>query len=106
MKQSLPCGALALLIALAGCRKHTDPAPFISGVSPLKGAYGTEVSISGKYFNSASTSVAFNHLAAEIVSSSDTMLKVKVPKGAQTGDITINPTDQYQLFQANLNFKF
>ncbi|HEU0274224.1 MAG TPA: hypothetical protein VFQ83_06835, partial [Candidatus Udaeobacter sp.] len=22
------------------------------------------------------------------------------------GDITINPTDQYQLFQANLSFKF
>jgi hypothetical protein len=26
--------------------------------------------------------------------------------GGQNGDITINPTDQYQLFQANLNFKF
>ena len=23
-----------------------------------------------------------------------------------TGDISINPTDQYQIFQANLNFKF
>jgi len=23
-----------------------------------------------------------------------------------TGDITINPLDQYQIFQANLNFKF
>jgi putative porin len=26
--------------------------------------------------------------------------------GGQNGDITINPTDQYQIFQANLNFKF
>ena len=26
--------------------------------------------------------------------------------GGQTPDITINPTDQYQLFQADLSFKF
>jgi hypothetical protein len=89
MKLFLPCGILTLLGTLAGCRKNTgDAVPFISGASPLKGPYGTEVTIKGKYFKS-STSVAFNHLKAEIVSVSDTLLKVKVPKGAETGDITI-----------------
>jgi hypothetical protein len=89
MKQQRSWYFFFLLSAITACKKDSTGTPFINSVSPLKGAYNTEVLIRGRYFAQSDNIVRFNNLPAEIISVSDTLLKVKVPKSAETGDIVI-----------------
>ncbi|MBT2556853.1 VCBS repeat-containing protein [Hymenobacter sp. ISL-91] len=65
------------------------PAPTITAFSPTSGLVGTEVTVSGTTFTSATT-VLFNGVAATRVTVvSATRLTATVPAGASTGPITV-----------------
>lgn len=91
MKNTIVWGVIVLFTATACKKEKAEPIPFITHVYPLRGPHGTEVRIAGKYLGASvgNTDVRFKHVKAEVVSVTDTLLKVKVPKGAETGDITI-----------------
>ncbi|NII26787.1 hypothetical protein HB364_16985 [Pseudoflavitalea sp. X16] len=91
MKKTILGGVIVLLTATACKKEKAEPIPFITHVYPLQGPHGAEVRITGRYLGASvgNTDVRFNHVKAEVVSVTDTLLKVKVPKGAETGDITI-----------------
>ncbi|MGO4293111.1 FG-GAP-like repeat-containing protein [Chitinophaga sp. RAB17] len=58
--------------------------PVITSVSPITGAVGSTVTITGKNFgnSSAENSVSFGGIAAEIISASGNTITAKVPAGA------------------------
>lgn len=68
--------------------KILQPAPLFTDFSPIAGDAGDVVTLSGNYFDGVER-VMFGDQAAEIVSSTKTELKVKVPAGFQFGPITI-----------------
>ncbi|NII25933.1 hypothetical protein HB364_12630 [Pseudoflavitalea sp. X16] len=65
--------------------------PVITTFSPDKGAAGDEVTLTGEYFGTtpADNTVTFNGVAATVTAASSTQLKVLVPVGASTGNITV-----------------
>lgn len=65
--------------------------PTITSVVPNQGSVNTIVTIKGTNFGSeiSQNEVRFNNVKAEILMTSDVMLKVKVPQGALTGLIKI-----------------
>lgn len=65
--------------------------PVITTFSPEKGAPGDEVTITGEYFGvtPAANTVTFNGVTATVTAASATQLKVLVPIGASTGNITV-----------------
>jgi hypothetical protein len=76
--------------ATTECFDVVPPAPTITGFSPASGTPGvTTVKIKG--FNlSGATSVTFGGVAAtDIISNTNTTIKVKVPTGAHTGKIEV-----------------
>jgi ELWxxDGT repeat protein len=65
--------------------------PEITSFSPQSGVVGTEVTITGKDFNTATFNnvVRFNGKLATVTQASPTQLKVRVPNSATTGKITV-----------------
>ena len=66
--------------------------PQIFSIQPTQGPVGTEVTIKGKNFSShvEGNNVSFNNIAADqILTASDTMLKVVVPENATTGQVKV-----------------
>jgi hypothetical protein len=65
------------------------PAPTITSFTPASGSVGTPVTISGANFTGA-TSVKFNGTSATpITLDNDTQIRVNVPSGATTGQISV-----------------
>jgi len=67
------------------------PAPTIASFSPLSGAVGSRVTITGTNLETPSE-VAFNGVRSTIASASPTSLIVLVPSGNASGDITVVTT--------------
>ncbi|HWJ26880.1 MAG TPA: IPT/TIG domain-containing protein [Flavisolibacter sp.] len=87
---------LTLLFILAvGCRpdhpKPVNQSPVIYTFYPSFGTIGSEVTITGKNFSPDKTknTVKFNGITANIITSSDTELKVTVPNATKDGPISI-----------------
>lgn len=68
--------------------KIKQPGPQISDFNPAAGQPDDEVTIQGNYFKGIS-SVTINGVAATIVSSTQTQVKVKVPAGITYGQVTV-----------------
>lgn len=88
---------LFLFLSFQSCKKNDTPpappppvAPVINNFSPVKGAVGTTIIITGTNFDSipANNVVKFNGVTATVSQASATQLTVKVPAGALTGKIT------------------
>lgn len=69
-------------------RIETAATPEITSFTPTSGTVGTKVTISGVNLGHASR-VTFNGTVAAIVSNTSSIIVVRVPKGAQTGPITV-----------------
>ncbi|WP_109829824.1 IPT/TIG domain-containing protein [Reichenbachiella versicolor] len=69
----------------------TSPKPSLTSFSPSKGMVGTEVILTGVDFdtNSDNNEVEFNGTDADVISSTETEIKVLVPSGATDGKITL-----------------
>lgn len=65
--------------------------PILTSFSPEQGAIGDEVQISGEHFFGEIV-VKFGALQAEIVSSTSTLIVVKVPLGAEEVKLTVSTT--------------
>ncbi|ELR68730.1 hypothetical protein C900_05913 [Fulvivirga imtechensis AK7] len=65
--------------------------PIIESFSPVMGPEGAEVTILGNNFssNAQDNIVQFNNVAAEVITSSITLLTAIVPSGATTGFLTV-----------------
>ncbi len=80
----------------------SDHAPIITGLSKSAGEIGDEITIEGRNFKDPWTSeqsrflydrvVTFAGQRARILSQNDTQIRVKVPIGAQTGDVIVRQT--------------
>lgn len=66
-------------------------APIINAFTPDKGVMGDEVTLNGEYFSAtpAANVVKFSGTEATVVYATTTQLKVKVPAGATTGNISV-----------------
>jgi uncharacterized protein (TIGR03437 family) len=64
----------------------------ISSINPISGPKNTTVTITGTDFspNITSNKVTINGLECNIISASDKILNVIIPRGATTGNITVN----------------
>ncbi|WP_242929333.1 DUF7619 domain-containing protein [Pontibacter vulgaris] len=69
--------------------------PGIAGFSPAAGKYGTEVILTGKKFaaKAADNKVYFNGVQAQVISATETELKVQVPSKSVTGSLKIETPD-------------
>lgn len=65
-----------------------QPPPVVTGFDPVAGDEGTEVTITGDFFNGA-TSVKFNDVETPILATTRSTIKVKVPAGQTYGIITV-----------------
>jgi hypothetical protein len=69
-------------------RITTSVTPKVASFTPLKGAVGAKVTITGANLAGA-TNVSFNGTPATITSDTATRIVTAVPAGATTGDITV-----------------
>lgn len=76
--------------------------PNILSFSPLSGAVGTDVTVTGGGFT-GTTKVTFNGISATFTVNSDSQVTATVPTGATTGPIAI--TTPGGTFSSNTNFK-
>lgn len=67
---------------------QTNPPPLIVAFSPLTGATGTNVIITGTNFTAA-TAVTFNGVSASFVANSSTQITASVPTNSNTGLISV-----------------
>src|SRR6266567_2647516 len=95
--------SLALLstfaISFAACKKSGDgnpptpqtPLPTIASISPVSGAAGISVTITGANFDvtAVNDKVKFNGTAAAISSATSTTLVVTAPAGGSTGAVSV-----------------
>ncbi|NBP70542.1 MAG: hypothetical protein EBU52_17630, partial [Cytophagia bacterium] len=72
------------------------PKPTITSFSPLQGAVGTNVTITGTNFSTVSTEnvVKFNNTTATVTAASTTSLSVTVPTAATSGTISVEVSSQ------------
>ncbi len=100
---------LALLV-LGACKSDDsdDPAPTpadddpvevelaINAIDPTSGPYDATVSIKGSKFSKevSGNTVFINDVEASIISASDTLLEVTVPKGAGSGKVKVKVGDE------------
>ncbi len=100
---------LALLV-LGACKSDDsdDPAPTpadddpvevelaINSIEPTSGPYDATVSIKGSKFSKevSGNTVFINDVEASIISASDTLLEVTVPKGAGSGKVKVKVGDE------------
>ncbi|MEJ8803824.1 DUF7619 domain-containing protein [Pontibacter sp. H249] len=68
------------------------PAPVFEAMSPVKGAVGTTVEITGSHFRTLGIQdeIFFNGEKALILEASATKYKVQVPRGATTGKVSVH----------------
>ena len=86
----------SLLLLLTSCGDDDDgktdaPQLAITSISPDRGGEGTEVDINGTGFSKsiAENNVVLNSKACEIVTATETLLKIKIPANAGTGKIVV-----------------
>jgi hypothetical protein len=99
--------SMALLFLISACSKKdadsdpgtigngTDSLPQITAFSPAAGAADTLVTITGNYFSNDKSTVAVKFgttAATDIISTSRTEIKVKVPKAALPGKVKLTVT--------------
>lgn len=82
------CISLCLL-PLKSCKKEKIPDPSIVSFSPVAGAVGSSVTITGTGFSSENTVVTFNNATATITNATTTSLLAIVPTGATSGKIRV-----------------
>ncbi len=115
----VPTGATTGLVTVAVAGNQvTTTKPFtvitgdpqITNITPLQGKVGQEVTITGSNFlpnDLANNVVLFNGVKAEVISASETELKVKVPVGASNGKITVQiGPDYYRGYEVVSNETF
>ncbi len=87
-------------------RFFTSMKPVIRSFSPISATIGTEVTITGRHFNQAPGMnwVNFGATRAEVLSASDTEIKVKVPKGASFGPISILDMESGRVAESTREF--
>ena len=70
----------------------TNPAPFISGISPTEGPVGTQVLISGSAFGSSqgNSTVTLNGAPVTVNSWSANSITITVPSGATSGSLVVS----------------
>lgn len=78
----------------------------ITSISPDNGPFGTTVTITGTGFSAVATEniVKFNTKDAIVESATPTQLKVKVPKGAGNGAVTVSRGSQTVTGPVNFNY--
>lgn len=85
----------AVVVLLVACKKNTSENtptnPSISSIVPAVAQANQIVAINGKRFskNAAENIVKFAGVRAEVISATETELKVKVPVNGSTGNVTI-----------------
>ncbi len=79
------------VVAFRAASGTSSPAPSITSLSPVSGAVGTAVTITGSNFGSTkgTSTVTFNGTAATPTSWSATSIVVPVPAGATTGNVVV-----------------
>jgi hypothetical protein len=89
-----PVVVTTLLGTSDNTKTYTVKPPLLNSVSPVKGAIGATVTISGKYFGptQGTSTVIFNGVAATVSTWSDTRIKCTVPVGATTGPVLVHTT--------------
>ncbi|MDX5437119.1 MAG: IPT/TIG domain-containing protein, partial [Pontibacter sp.] len=67
------------------------PAPVLTQMQPAKGSVGTAVELRGQNFTALGQqdTVSFNGVKAQVISYSENLLKVAVPRGVSTGKVEI-----------------
>ena len=92
-----PLGLLQVTVTTSLESSHSEPfivttsSPYIDSLSPVSGAPGTLVTITGSQFGGTQgQGVVFNGIAAPINAWSDTSITVHVPAGASTGNVTVS----------------
>jgi len=97
---SVATGSLTLKRAdtKSAAKAFTAAAPVLTGLSPATGPVGSLVTLSGRQFGFVAGSVSFvdkdlNAVPAAVVSWSNTAVKVTVPAGAETGNVTLSTAD-------------
>ncbi|MBS1791708.1 MAG: VCBS repeat-containing protein [Acidobacteria bacterium] len=63
--------------------------PTVSGISPISGAVGSTVTISGANFTGVSAVKFSNNVSAQFTVNSNTQITATVPSGAVTGPVTL-----------------
>jgi hypothetical protein len=76
-------------VASNGVTFTVVPPPIVSSVSPLTGAAGTAVAISGSNFGTTTGTVTFNGTTAPIISWSSTSISANVPALATSGSLVV-----------------
>jgi hypothetical protein len=87
MKNNIVSAFVFFAVITSCSEKDIEPTPTVNDIYPLTGVAGMNVTVKGKGFKTT-TEVKFNGIAGINVSSSDTVLIVKVPNST-TGAITI-----------------
>lgn len=66
-------------------KQFTLKAPVVESISPLEGAPGSTVTLTGKFFNGTSTKVYFNGIEGSLSSGTKNSVAVKAPAGLSPG---------------------
>lgn len=82
---------ILFLVVFSNCSEEEVKKPIISTISPMKGDYGSEVTIEGSNFSVDinNDEVLFGNIDAKIISSTNNKLTFEVPFDAKTGPITL-----------------
>ena len=70
-------------------KQFTLKAPVVESISPLEGAPGSTVTITGKFFNGTFTKVYFNGIEGSLSSGTQTSVAVKAPGGLSPGTVEV-----------------
>ncbi|MEW5797690.1 MAG: IPT/TIG domain-containing protein [Bacteroidota bacterium] len=88
--------ATVIMLFVSACEDQGDPVsssvpvPEISSITPDSASVGDTISIAGKNFTSTKGTVKFGSVNADtIVLWSDTLIRVKVPASAVTGEVVV-----------------
>ncbi|MBC8053894.1 MAG: IPT/TIG domain-containing protein [Sphingobacteriaceae bacterium] len=79
-------------------------APTISSFSPASGVAGTIITISGAGFSTSNTTVKFGTIQSNIISVSDTQIRVAVPSNLNLGAMKITVVSNGQTIVSTDNF--
>ncbi|MDO9075477.1 MAG: choice-of-anchor D domain-containing protein [Rubrivivax sp.] len=81
--------------AATGSGTSVSKVPSISGFEPSSAPPGATITIAGSNFSTTASAnaVKFNGVAAPVAAATATSLKVTLPSGATTGNVTVQATD-------------
>lgn len=77
--------------------------PVVTSLAPLSGYQGQTITIQGRNFNPASSTVKFNSISAAIISRNDSIIVCKVP-GGLTNPVSVEVTAGTNTAEANEEF--